>query len=116
MALGRSIVQSLIGTAEEIPVITLSPELEQLLQNSLRSMMEGGAGIEPGLAERLQQSLEETHQRMEVEGQPSILLVPPVVRPWLAQFFKRSLPALAVLGYTEVPDDKRIRIVSTIGQ
>jgi len=47
VALGRSIVQSIGGLRQELPVITLDPALEQVLQDS----MAGGAdapGFEPG--------------------------------------------------------------------
>ena len=35
VALGRQIVQDIVGLAEELPVITLEPELERLLSNGL---------------------------------------------------------------------------------
>jgi len=55
IALGRQIVQDIVGSAAELPVITLAPDVEQLLQGSLQGQGAGGnAAIEPGLAERLQ--------------------------------------------------------------
>ncbi len=50
VALSRSIVQQLIGPAEEIPVAVLDPGLERLLQNTLQASGEEGAGLEPGRA------------------------------------------------------------------
>ena len=35
VALGRQIVQDIVGLAEELPVITLEPDLERLLSNGL---------------------------------------------------------------------------------
>ena len=37
IALGRQIVQDIAGSGAELPVITLEPELEQLLQSALRA-------------------------------------------------------------------------------
>ncbi|MFT7218216.1 MAG: flagellar biosynthesis protein FlhA, partial [Paraglaciecola sp.] len=54
IALKRLIVQEINGGLAEIPVITLAPELEQMLHQSLQAGGADGAGIEPGLAERLQ--------------------------------------------------------------
>ncbi|MCW5569789.1 MAG: flagellar biosynthesis protein FlhA, partial [Steroidobacteraceae bacterium] len=70
VALGRQIVQDIAGFAEEVPVITIEPELEQLLQGSGAS---GGAvtpGLEPGLAERLQRQVLEAARRVEAGGEP----------------------------------------------
>ena len=57
VALGRQIVQDIVGLAEELPVITLEPELERLLSNGLANSA-AGPGLEPGLAERLQRGLQ----------------------------------------------------------
>ncbi|VAW75300.1 Flagellar biosynthesis protein FlhA, partial [hydrothermal vent metagenome] len=59
VALGRSIIQHINGMGSEVQVITLDPSLEQILQTSIQSLSEGGAGIEPGLAERMHRSLTE---------------------------------------------------------
>lgn len=115
-ALGRSIVHEINGIQMEIPVITLDPSLEQILQRSLQTAGEGGAGLEPGLAEQMHQSLEESAQRMEMEGQAAVLLVSSFIRPWLARFVRHSIPGLHVLAYNEIPQDRQIRVVSTVGQ
>ncbi|OAI10809.1 flagellar biosynthesis protein FlhA [Methylomonas lenta] len=115
-ALGRSIVHEINGVQMEIPVITLDQSLEQILHKSLQTASEGGAGLEPGLAEQMHQSLEESAQRMEMEGQSAILLVSSFIRPWLARFVRHSIPGLHVLAYNEIPQDRQIRVVSTVGQ
>lgn len=115
-ALGRSIVQYINGMEKELPVITLAPNLEQILLQSIQMSGEGGAGIEPGLAENLHKALSESAQRQEAVGQPSVLLVSATVRPLLARFVRYSIPGLSVLGYNEIPDDRQIKIVATIGQ
>ena len=51
ISLRRLIVQDAVGMSSEIPVITLAPELEQMLHQSLQNAGDEGAGIEPGLAE-----------------------------------------------------------------
>ncbi len=115
-ALGRSIVYEINGVNEEFPVITLDPELEQLLHQSLQTAGENGAGIEPGLAEQMQKSLEESSQKMEMEGQVAVLLVSSFVRPWLARFVRHSISGMHVLAYNEIPEDRQIKVVSTVGQ
>lgn len=114
VALGRMIVQEINGLNEEFPVVVLDPELEQILLNSIRGAA-GAVGLEPGLAERLQLGLAEFTQRQELAGEVAVLLVSPSIRSWLARFIRRSIPALNVLSYNEVPDNKQVRLVSSIG-
>jgi len=110
-ALGRFIVQDIAGTGAELPVFTLAPALEQVLQDSIQGNV---AALEPGLAERLHQSLAECVARQEALGQPAVLLVPGPVRPGLAKLLRHSVPALCVLAYGEVPEDRAIQLLGTI--
>ncbi len=116
IALKRLIVQEITQGAKEIPVITLAPELEQMLHQSLQAGGEDGAGIEPGLADKLQKSLQQASQQQELEGEPAVLLTSGMLRPVLSRFLKYSVVGLHVLSYQEVPDDKQIKIVSSVGQ
>ncbi len=112
VALGAFIVQELVGMAPELPVYTLAPQLERILQDSISGQ---GAALEPGLAERLHQSLSECVARQEQRGEPAILLVPGGIRAALARLVRHSVPQLTVLAYGEVPEDKRLRLLGAIG-
>jgi flagellar biosynthesis protein FlhA len=116
VALGRQIVQEIAGLGTEIPVLTLAPELEQILLNSLTSSGAAGAAVEPGLADRLQKSVAEAAQRQEAGGEPAVLLVQPQLRPWLARFTRHVAQNLHVLAYNEVPDNRRVRLVQALGR
>ncbi|MEJ1414228.1 MAG: flagellar biosynthesis protein FlhA [Candidatus Sedimenticola sp. (ex Thyasira tokunagai)] len=116
VALSRSIVQQLAGSTEEIPVVVLDPSLEQILQQTLQPPEEGGVGFEPGLAEQLQKALVETASQQEMAGQESILLVAAPLRSWMARFVKHSVPGMHVLSYNEVPDNRQIKVVATVGK
>ncbi|MBU1310647.1 MAG: flagellar biosynthesis protein FlhA [Gammaproteobacteria bacterium] len=116
IALRRLIVQEVGGSRQEIPVITFAPELEQMLHQSMQAAGNDGAGIEPGLADRIQQSLQQAHQEQELNGDSAILLTSGILRSVMARFVKYTIPGLRVLSYQEIPDDKQIRIVSVIGQ
>lgn len=115
-SLGRLIIHEISGMQEELPVITLDHELEQLLHKSLQTAGESGVGVEPGLAEQMHTSLQESMQKMEMEGQTAVLLVSSYIRPWLARFVRHSIPGLHVLAYNEIPADRQIRVVSTVGR
>ncbi len=116
IALARSIVHQLVGSVEEIPVVVLDPSLEQILQNTVQPSGEGGVGFEPGLAEQLQQALVDTASQQEMAGQESILLVAAPIRMWMSRFVKHSVPGMHVLSYNEIPDNRQIKVVATIGK
>ena len=111
IALGRSIVQSVAGMRAELPVMTLEPELERILNESNEDSE--GRGLEPGMVERLHTSLSEQAQKQEIAGDPAVLLVAPNLRPWLARMM-RGIRNLHVMAYNEIPDDKRIQMVAAV--
>ncbi|WP_370051418.1 flagellar biosynthesis protein FlhA [Neptunomonas sp.] len=117
VAVSRLIIQSINGPEPEIPVVTLDPKLEQLLLGSVQQSQgsDQGLALEPGMAERLQNSLVEAAQKQEMMGQPSILLVAAPVRPLMAKFVRYSEQTIHVLSYQEIPENKKITIVSTVG-
>ncbi|WP_207905792.1 flagellar biosynthesis protein FlhA [Aestuariirhabdus litorea] len=122
VALARSIVQGIVGLEPQIPVITLDPSLEQILLQSVQQARQSGAAadegvvLEPGMAERLQQSLVSVAQKQELAGKPVVLLVAAPIRPLLARFARYSVTSMHVLSYQEIPDNKQITIEGTVGQ
>ena len=116
VALGRSIVQGIGGLRAELPVITLDPGLEQTLQDSMAGGGDGGPGFEPALADRIQQALADSARRQEASGEPAVLLVAPKLRPWIARLMRYSSPNLAVLAYSEIPENRRIRVIAAVGR
>ncbi|WP_392398404.1 flagellar biosynthesis protein FlhA [Edwardsiella piscicida] len=111
VALGRAISQQWFPGEGEIQVIGLDTPLERLLLQALQ----GGGGLEPGLADRLLDQARQALQRQELLGAPPVLLVNHALRPLLARFLHRSLPQLVVLSNLEISDNRQIRMTSTIG-
>jgi len=121
VALSRSIVQAITGPSEHLAVITLEPQLEQLLLKSVQqAAQQGGESdqliLEPAMAEKLQQSLSEVAQQQEMAGNPAVLVTAAPVRPVMARFVRYGIQNVHVLSYQEIPDNKQITIVATIGQ
>ncbi len=115
-AMGRAIVQQIIGLDDELPVITLDPSLEHLLHQSIRTLSEGSIPLEPGLANRLIQSIREAAERQEIQGQPAVLLVPDGLRDFMARFVRHSVKNIHVLAFAEVPENRQIKIVANVGR
>ncbi len=115
VALRKTIVQEVFGFAVELPVITLDPKLEQLLLQSLSDNGDDGFAMEPGLAQRVHASLARMAERQQREAQPAVLLTAPSLRPWLAKLFAASIEQLHVLAYNEIPDNRQVRVVGSVG-
>ena len=115
VALGRYIVERITSGESELPVITLDMSLEQLLQQSLQAMNEGSGTIEPNLAQTMLNSLRQAVDKQEMANQPAILLVADALRGLMVKLAKSSVPRLHILGFSEVPDTKELRIVETVG-
>lgn len=117
ISMGRTICQSVVGAAEEMQVITLHPDMEQmLLDTAVANSSHGFAGIDPGLAETLLSDVQKKSQQSEANGQCPVILVSDRLRLWLTRFVRGTNPRLKVLAYTEVASNKRIKVIATIGQ
>ncbi|WP_407363366.1 flagellar biosynthesis protein FlhA [Pseudomonas luteola] len=119
VALSRAIVQNIIGLEPELPVITLEPRLEQMLLNGMQKAGQGvedGMFLEPGMAEKLQRSLVDAAQRQEMMGKPVVLLVAGAIRGMMSRFARMAVPTMSVLAYQEIPDNKQVTIIATVGQ
>jgi len=113
--LGRMIVQGLVDVDDNLPVMTLNPALEQMLNNILQQNGSSqGLVIEPRLAESLISALAKNTREIEDQGSAAVLVVSPGIRPWLSKFIRPRLSDLTVLSYTEIPDDQAIDVVATI--
>ncbi len=115
IALGRQIVQNIFGMAQELPVMTLHPNLEQILQQSVQ----GGDGkvmaFEPGLAQMMHNSLKEATQNQLSRGEPAVLLVSQNLRAFISRMVRHGIQGLQVLSFEEIPEDKQIKVIASIG-
>ena len=113
IALAPAIVQQIYGSARELDVIAIEPDLERLLSQALNA--HNGAVLDPGVADHLTRGAADAARRQEDLGHPACLLVPDTIRSPVARLLRRAAPRLRVLGHSEIPDTHSIRIGSIIG-
>ena len=122
IALARSIVQGIVGSQSMLEVITLDSALEQLLMKSVQQaqqlgdVAEDSAVLEPSMAEKLQSSLAKAAEKQELIGKPPVLLVAAPIRPLMARFVRFGLQNVQVLSYQEIPDNRQVTIIATVGR
>ena len=115
VALGRQIVQGIYGMAKELTVMTLHPSLEQILQQSVQGQDGQVMAFEPGLAQMLHSQLKEQAETLQARGEPAVLLVSQNLRAFLSRMLRHGIPGLHVLSYDEIPEDKQIKVVASVG-
>jgi flagellar biosynthesis protein FlhA len=114
--LGHLMLQEVVDLGEALNVITLDPNLEQMLIGSVaQSTKMGEAVIEPTLIEGLLESVKKQRNEAEEKGLPAVIVVAPPIRPWLARMIKQRFPDTTVLSYTEIPEDQKIKVFARIG-
>jgi flagellar biosynthesis protein FlhA len=114
-ALARQLGHVINGDAPTLPLITLAPALEQMLQPAVAGQNGGAMPIEPNLAEQVQSELVGLAKRLEEDGQPVVLVVPPALRAWISRWLRPAVERLHVLSFNEIPDNKQLEIVATLG-
>ena len=122
-ALRRQIVSSLYGKKKDMPAFNLSAELENMLLGSLNQARQNGGGkvaldnypIDPQLLSQLQINMPVAREQMKGQHTPPLLLVLPQVRPLLARYARLFAPGLHVLSYNEIPENRDVSIVGTVG-
>jgi flagellar biosynthesis protein FlhA len=110
-ALGRAITQQWFPGDAELRVIGLDARLERVLTQALTT----SGALEPGLAENVLTEAGRAIQAQEANGDATVLIVPPVLRPSLSRFLRHHFPQLGVLSSAEIPDERILKITSVIG-
>ena len=113
--LGRLIVQQTTIPGSTMEVMTLEPELEQLLTTMLTSApSREEVALDPDLSSSFFQAVAESIEEFEQDEKQPILVVSPTIRAWLATLIRKGGGDISVLSYREIPDDQSIRVVKTI--
>ncbi len=113
--LGRLIVQEASQEQVTLEVLTLDPGLEQLLSDLVRSATSiDEVALEPNLSESFFSAISQSIKQLEETEKEAVLVVSPILRPWLAKLLRRASQEVKVLSYREVPDDQSIKIIQTI--
>ena len=111
-SIGRSICRPYQTERDELPAISLSPELEERLVSSIVKTEQGAVlAIDPTQAQRLASRIGEVFAG--AVAQP-VLLCTPTLRPHIWRLFARVLPHLGVLSHNEVPPQVHVASIAVL--
>ncbi|OYZ22204.1 MAG: flagellar biosynthesis protein FlhA [Bdellovibrio sp. 28-41-41] len=113
--LSRAITRKYTNDAGRIPVMTLHPNIEESIANSLLQTEQGVQLVmDPQTAHHLINQIAITvEQNPEIAGQP-ILLASPMSRRHLFKLTHRFIPQLIILSHNELSNDAHIQSVATV--
>jgi len=115
LSLRKTIIQEVFGYGDELPVLTFDAKLEQLLLQAMGEGKEDSFAMEPGLAERMHGAVVKVVAEQQRKGEPAVLLTAPVLRPSMAKLFGTSIENLHVIGFDEIPENRQVRLIASIG-
>ena len=108
------LVQQIAPLSQPLPVITLSSELEHMLIQMVRQSGEAGLMLDNALAEKMIKSINTASERASAEGRQAVMVVSPAIRKQLSAIIRHHIDDMIVLGFTELPDSRKINVIATI--
>lgn len=110
------LIQRLTKFKETLPLLTLAPDLEQLILTSVRQNPEEKMLLLDGaLAKRILSNVNDASEALSRENKAVFLIVAPQIRRHVANFIRAQLPSVNVLSFTELPENRSVEIAFTIG-
>jgi len=114
-ALGRTITSLYSENDDKLHVVSLHPEVENvLMQASRESESAGGVVLEPIFTRTFLGNLETVLRTAYTNGPPPVLLVPTPIRFFVKRLIEPTYPNLAVMGYSEVSASASIQSAGTV--
>ena len=110
------LIQRLTKFKETLPLLTLAPDLEQLIVTSVRQNPDEKMLLLDGaLAKRILSNVNDASEALSREDKAVFLIVAPQIRRHVANFVRAQLPSVNVLSFTELPENRSVEIAFTIG-
>ncbi|MBN1899289.1 MAG: flagellar biosynthesis protein FlhA [Spirochaetes bacterium] len=114
-SLKRQITRAFVSEEGKIPVVTVDPDLENVIHESLQETSEGiSVGLPPDTIEKIIRKASDISQNISRNGNPLIIMTNPNIRPILFDILERAIHNLVVLSYNEVEPNIFIENLSVL--
>jgi len=112
-ALARQITGQYIDEDKTLSVITVDPEIEEIIRSSIHEdPVEGRIlGVDPETNELLVNAFTDAYQRSKNLGYNPVYLVSPQIRDVTFKLLEREIPSPAVLSYSEISNEVKVNVV-----
>ena len=107
-ALGRSICKPYQNMEGELPVFTVSPDIEKNISDGVVHAEQGAyLALEPRQVKDLINRFRQTLENAGIAGSP-VVLCSANVRMYVRQILERFMPSAAILSHNEIPSNVRV--------
>ncbi|MGL5616926.1 MAG: flagellar biosynthesis protein FlhA [Sarcina sp.] len=109
-ALSRTICNQLINENKAIIVMTLSPDIEELIATRTQKSTQGSfPAIDPDTSTAIYSAMKEKMETIYFHNNQPVILVSPNIRPSFRRFVEMVFPELMVVSLNEIPNEIEIR-------
>lgn len=113
--LARQIVQLYKDNDGKIFCLTLEPQIEQLISESVQSGDHGAyLAIDPSIAQSIIKEIVAMLEKNGFLGKQPVILVSPAIRIHLRKLMERFLPGIPILSYNEMATNVEIESVGMV--
>lgn len=114
-SLKRTIVKQYLGNDGVLRVITLHPEVEEMISKNIQKTTSGSIPVlKPEIITQLFDSINRIHQKLTAENTQHVILASPNTRLTLKKLISYNFPNLAVVSLNEVPNEVEIATVGSL--
>lgn len=114
-SLKRAISNQYFNNNETTSVVTLDPNVEQVIMDSVKQTEQGAyLALDPDYTNRLMTSLREETDKLEKLGRTPIIITSPIVRMYLKKLTQEQFRNLHVLSYNEIDSDVELQSVGMV--
>ena len=114
-SLKRAISNQYFNNNETTSVVTLDPNVEQVIMDSVKQTEQGAyLALDPDYTNQLMTSLREETDKLEELGRTPIIITSPIVRMYLKKLTQEQFRNLHVLSYNEIDSDVELQSVGMV--
>ncbi|ANF96536.1 flagellar biosynthesis protein FlhA [Paenibacillus bovis] len=114
-SLSRQITQQFTSQGETLRVITVGPNLEKKIAESVQQSEQGTyLALDPVSTQSMYQKINEQVNRLLQMGQQPVVLTSPAIRMYLRQLIERTMQDIPVLSYSELEPNVEIQSVGVV--
>lgn len=113
--LKRSISNIYFADGEMTTVITLDPQVEQEIMNSIKQTEQGAyITLDPAKTKKILNSVETETKKLENQGKLPIIITSPIVRMYFKKLTRDYFKDLIVISYNEIESDVELQSIGVV--
>ena len=115
-AISSLLIQKISSVNEALDVITFNPEFEQMLISMSKKSGSDGLLMDPALAKQMIKSIIDVGEKSSTSSNSLVVVTSPVIRKDLSILLRQHVDDIVVISFTELPENKRVKVIATIGE